>query len=193
MGSFMNRLISRAVTAAAALAVAGGAALATALPASAAVLPRAWGAQASGNVSLGQVALAYPGHTPATAFGLPLNSVLYTGFILDRAGPATSSSQVQGPAVLASTALALVGATKVTSQCTRGLSGTSLVYGGQIVQYGRPTLNLPLRPGVNTQIKIPGGVTITLNKQGTALGVRQVTAIYVSWAGQNVSVGVTRC
>ena len=50
-----------------------------------------------------------------------------------------------------------------------------------------------MTPGVNTQIKIPGGVTITLNKQNYYGGIRQVTAIYVAYSGQNVSIGVTRC
>lgn len=189
----MNRLIRRAVTATGALALAGAAALATAMPAAAVTLPRAWGAQAFGTVTLGQIALAYPGHTPATAFGVPVNTVLSTGFILDRAGPSTSYSQVQSPDVAADAALALVGAAEVTSQCTTGLSGTSLIYRGQIVQYGQPAINLPLRPPPNTRIRIPGGVTVTLNKQTTALGIRTVTALAVSWAGQSVAVGVTRC
>lgn len=193
MGFLMNRLVSRAVQAAGVLAVTGVAGLASAMPAGAIVLPRAWAAEATGTVSLGQVALAYQGHTPVTAFGVPTNPLLSTGFILDRAGSTWGYSQVQSPSVSVSPALALVGASAVSTQCISGVTGTTQVNNGQIVQYGQPTINLPLHPAVNTKITIPGGVTITLNKQNVGAGIRQVTAIYVAWAGQNVSVGVTRC
>ena len=189
----MNRLLRRAVTAAGVLAVTGGTVLASAMPAGALVLPRSWAAQATGTVSLSQVALAWAGNTPVTAFGVPSNPLLSTGFILDRAGPTWSYSQVQSPSVSVSSALAMVGASAVNTQCITGVTGTTQINSGQIVQYGQPTINLPLHPAVNTKIKIPGGVTITLNKQNIGSGIRQVTAIYVAWSGQNVSIGVTRC
>jgi hypothetical protein len=189
----MNRLLRRAVTAAGVLAVTGGTALASAMPAGAVVFPRSWAAQATGTVSLSQVALAYPGNTPVAAFGVPTNPLLSTGFLLDRAGSTWSYSQVQSPSVAVNSALALVGASAVNSQCITGLTGSTQINHGQIVQYGQPTINLPLHPAANTTIQIPGGVTITLNKQDVGGGIRQVTAIYVAWSGQNVSVGVTRC
>ncbi len=61
------------------------------------------------------------------------------------------------------------------------------------MQTTQGTITLPFSPGPNTKITIPGGVTITLNKQNTLLGIRQVTAMYIAYSGQNVSLGVTRC
>ncbi len=90
-------------------------------------------------------------------------------------------------------ALAAVSAIKVTSSCTTGVSGTSNIYGGSIQQFAQSTVTLPFSPRPNTKIKIPGGVTITLNKQSVGGGIRQVTAMYVSYSGQTVSLGVTRC
>ena len=189
----MNRLLSGAVKAAGALAVAGGAVLASALPAGAVTLPRSWGAEATGIVTLPQVALSTPGNTPVTAFNVSADGLFGASFILDRSGPNTSYSKVQNPVVSVSSALAAISATNAISMCTSGLSGSTTLNGGSIVQTGQATIHLPVSPGVNTQIKIPGGVTITLNKQNYFLGVRQVTAIYVSYSGQNLSIGVTRC
>lgn len=189
----MNRIVSGTVKAAGSLAVVGGAILATAMPAGAVTLPRSWGAEATGTVSLAQVAVATTANTPATSFGVSAPPLLSTGFILDRAGPNTGYSSVQSPDVYISSALAAISATKVTSSCTTGVSGTSMIYGGSIVQTSQATITLPLNPARNTQITIPGGVTITLNKQNTLLGIRQVTAMYVSYSGQNVSLGITRC
>ena len=81
----MNRIVSGTVKAAGALAVAGGAILASAIPAGAVTLPRAWGAEATGTVSLPQVAVATTANTPATAFNASAPPLLSTGFILDRA------------------------------------------------------------------------------------------------------------
>ncbi len=189
----MNRLLSGAVKVAGALAVAGGAVLASALPAGAVTLPRSWGAQATGIVSLPQVALSTPGNTPVTAFNVSAGGLFSASFILDRSGPDTAYSTVASPAVSVSSALATISATTALSACTTGLGGRTTLSGGSIVQSGRATIHLPVSPGINTQIKIPGGVTITLNKQNYFGGIRQVTAIYVAYSGQNVSIGVTRC
>ncbi|HEY5354279.1 MAG TPA: hypothetical protein VIK57_17650 [Streptosporangiaceae bacterium] len=189
----MNRIVSGTVKTAGALAVAGGAILATAMPAGAVTLPRAWGAEATGTVSLPQVAVATTANTPATAFNVSAPPLLSTGFILDRAGPNTGYSSVQYPDVYISSALATVSATKVTSSCTTGISGTSNIYGGTVVQTTQSKITLPFSPAPDTKIKIPGGVTITLNKQNTLLGIRQVTAMYIAYSGQNLSLGVTRC
>ena len=91
----MNRLLSGAVKVAGALAVAGGAVLASALPAGAVTLPRSWGAQATGIVTLPQVALSTPGITPVTAFNVSAGGLFSASFILDRSGPDTSYSKVQ--------------------------------------------------------------------------------------------------
>jgi len=189
----MNRLLSGAVKAAGALAVAGGAVLATALPAGAVTLPRSWGAQATGIVSLSQVALSTPGTTPVTAFNVSAGGLFSASFVLDRSGPDTSYSKVEMPVVSVSSALATISAGTAISMCTTGLGGSTTLNGGSIVQNGQPAIHLPVSPGVNTQITIPGGVTITLDKQNYFGGIRQVTAIYVSYSGQNVSIGVTRC
>ena len=189
----MNRLLSGAVKVAGSLAVVGGAVLASALPAGAVTLPRSWGAQATGIVSLPQVALSTPGNTPVTAFNVSAGGLFSASFILDRSGPDTSYSKVQNPVVSVSSALAAISATTAISMCTTDVNGTSTIIGGSIVQTGQPTIHLPVTPAVNTQIQIPGGVTITLNKRNYYGGIRQTTAIYVSYSGQNVSIGVTRC
>ncbi len=189
----MNRLLGGAVKAAGALAVAGGAVLASALPAGAVTLPRSWGAQATGIVSLAQVALSTPGTTPVTAFNVSADDLFGASFILDRSGPDTAYSKVANPVVAVSSALAAIGAGTAISMCTTGVGGSTTLVGGSIAATGQPVIHLPVTPGVNTQIKIPGGVTITLNKQNYYGGIRQVTAIYVAYSGQNVSIGVTRC
>jgi hypothetical protein len=189
----MNRIVSGTVKAAGSLAVVGGVLVASAMPAGAVTLPRSWGAQATGTTSLPQVALAWAGNTYQSALNVSAPPILSTGFILDRAGPNTAYSSVTSPAVSIASALALVSATKVASTCDTGTAQDSTVWGGTIRQYGQPTIKLPLKPAINTQIQIPGGVTITLNKRNVYVGIRQVTAMYVAWSGQNVSLGVSRC
>ncbi len=190
----MNRVVSRTAKAAGSLAVVGSATLAFAMPAGAVPLPSSsWGAQATGTVSLPRVALARPANTPATAFNLSASDLVSASFILDRAVPGAAYSSVQSPVVSIFPALAAVSAIKVTSSCTTGVSGTSNIYGGSIQQFAQSTVTLPFSPRPNTKIKIPGGVTITLNKQSVGGGIRQVTAMYVSYSGQTVSLGVTRC
>ncbi len=66
------------------------------------------------------------------------------------------------------------------------------IQAGSISEIGLPNIPLLRNPAPNTTILLPGGYTVTLNKQTVAAGIRMVTAIYVTSFLQTLSVGKVR-
>jgi hypothetical protein len=196
-GTSVNRILSSAVKVAGSLAVAGGALVAAAMPAGAAPPPtRAFGLSANGFIHISPVAEANYFFTPATAASFTSPSFVTTGGILDRASATDAYSNVGSPKVyLNGNITDQFNASNVMSSC-RTILGTKVgfttIQAGSISEIGLPNIPLPRNPGINTKIVLPG-VTITLNRQSTFLGVRTVTAAYFHGFGQNLSIGVTRC
>ena len=206
----MRRTIAAAAAAAGSLALAGGALVAGGAPALAGpTTNRAWGAGASGTITLSPVAVATPGSDPAVASDANIPGLLATSTITDRASTGGAWGRVNGPTVLtlpgngslltlpANNSLATAG---LRSWCTVDSSGD--VFGGVTifsgaVTYLRPsdlTIPLPEKPAPNTVITLPGGAgTITLNYQTSSGGVHTFEAIHAVLGGQTVNLGVTEC
>ena len=196
-GTLVNRILSRAIAVAGSLAVMGGTVVAAAMPAAAAPPPtRAWGVSANGFIHINPVAEASYFFTPATSSAFVYPGFVTTGGILDRASLTDAYSNVGSPKVYVNGHITdQFNASNVMSSCRRILGfklGTTTIQAGSISEIGLPNIPLPRNPGINTHIFLPG-VTITLNRQTTFLGVRTVTAVYFSGFGQNLSIGVSRC
>jgi len=215
----MNRIFRRAVIAAGSLGVAGGIALAP-LPASAAPMPviAAWGAHATGAITIPQVALATPGHTPVVASNANYSPYLATGRIVDRATPDTALSRVESPLVTVSP-YGTMSASQVTSWCNISpprmsdaisavggasvFSGAISTSGGYFLTVGmNPTpvtsYNPPQNPAPNTRVflwspNLRVVATITFNKQTISKGGITVSAIYVSSRSQTLGLGTSSC
>jgi hypothetical protein len=192
----VNRIFSSAVKVAGTVAVAGAALAAAAAPAGAINPIRAWGVAAQGFITINQVAVATANFTPATSAGVNVADFVTTGGILDRATKTSAFSNVGSPKIYVNGNITdQLNASSAMSSC-RLLFGTpfgqSTIQAGSIMESGIPNIALPRDPAPNTKIFLPG-VTITLNKQVNTLGVLEVTAIYASGGGQNLSIGVSRC
>jgi hypothetical protein len=190
----MNRILGSAVKVAGALAITAGTIMA-AVPASAASVNSAFGASATGPITLAPVALATPTNTAAVASNANLAGFLATGVIMDRADAVIATSLVKSPVVTMSSILATLSASYVRSACR--IFGNTIfartdIYNGSIVRVGQNTIALPENPAPNTVITIDGA-TIALNKQVTGLGFKSVTAIAVSVGGQTLQLGVSHC
>jgi hypothetical protein len=190
----MNRILGTAVKVAGALAITAGTIMA-AVPASAAPVNSAFGAFATGPITLAPVALATPTNTAAVASNANVAGFLATGVIMDRADASLATALVKSPVVTMSGIMASLSATYVRSSC-RVFGGTvstrTDIYNGSMVQVGENTIPLPENPAPNTVIVIDGA-TITLNMQVTGLGLKVVTAIAISVGGQNLRLGGSRC
>ncbi|MGH7732827.1 MAG: hypothetical protein ACREOE_03760, partial [Gemmatimonadales bacterium] len=188
----MNRILSRAVKAAGALAVAGGALVAAAMPAGAAPPPTlAWGVSAGGFIHINPVAEANFFNTPRVSAAFVYPGFINTGGILDRASSTEAYSQVGSPKVYLFSQVDQLNADMVSSTCRIGFFGPvgdTTIQNGSITITGEPSIPLPRNPGINTHIFLPG-IVVTLNRQTTFLGIRTVTAIYLNGFGQNLSIG----
>jgi hypothetical protein len=193
----VNRLFSGAVKVAGSLAVIGGAIVAAAGPAGAATPVSAWGAQASPPQFLAPVAPASTlTFTPNSASNANLPGLLATGTIFDRASTTTGYALVNSPLVTLRAVQAWVKADQVTSTCRMVgpfTFGSADVPNGSITQTGQSTIALPAAPAPNTTYVLPGGATVTLNKQTTIGPLRTVVAVQVTYGPQIVNLGVTTC
>jgi hypothetical protein len=190
----MNRILGTAVKVAGSLAITAGTILA-AVPASAATTNQAYGAAATGPLTLAPVAVATPTNTAAVASHANLAGFLATGVIMDRADATFASALVNSPVVTMSSIMATLSASYVRSACRifgSTIFARSDIYNGSIVQVGHSTIALPENPAPNTVITIPGA-TITLNLQAVSLGFKTVTAIAISVGGQTLQLGVSQC
>ena len=120
----MNRIRSRAVKAAGALAVAGGALVAAAMPAGATPPTRAWGVSASGFIHINPVAEATYFFTPAVSSAFVYPGFVSTGGILDRASGTEAYSNVGSPKVYLFSQVDQLNASNVMSTCRIGFFGT---------------------------------------------------------------------
>jgi hypothetical protein len=210
----MNRISSRAIAAAGALALAGGTVLAAALPASAATGPdnSSWALDANGFVTVPPVA-------EADSFGLHVAHVSHinnlsllttTGAAIDTAFSAGASStvalvNVRGPG----TVLSLT-ARVARSSCADAApptisersaapadlgdaTGSTTIVGG-LVGFGGFGAPLPVNPKVNQVIDVPGVGTVTLNDQDNSDGHLTVIAMSIQTRlGEVINVGTSVC
>ena len=205
----MKRMIAAAVTAAGSLALIGGALVAGGAPALAGPpTNQAWGADATGLITLSPVALATPSFTAAVASNANIPGLLATGTITDRADNTGAWARINQPIVLTLPGNgSLLNLPANNSLATSGLRSWcevdgSDVYGGATIfsgaiTYLRPsvlTIPLPEKPAPNTVITLPGSAgTITLNYQSTTAGVHTFEAIKAVLGGQTVDLGVSQC
>jgi hypothetical protein len=170
-----------------ALALAGGVIMMAALPALAAgPTNEAYAASATGRIFAPPIGRAtFP--TGIHVVTLPhanIPGLLTTGFVIDRAGPTSASSNVAAVRARLTKAITLSART-VSSSCifhirTGRVSGsTKITYGAVSAPFR--TIPLPWYPAPNTTVSVPGVATITLNRQTTNPynGTLTVTAIYV--------------
>lgn len=189
----MNGKISGLVKAAASVSLAGGILMAAAGPAAAASPNEAYGAEATGVVSLPPVAEAtHPGVSPVTLATVNLGALLRAEISRDTADATSASSTL----VDIQSVLLDLHARAVTSACSFD-PNTGLVTGGASIVSGHVGLiALSLHPARNTTITVPGVATIVLNRQirGTD-GTLTVDAIYVSLLGraQTVTLAASVC
>jgi len=206
----MKRMITAAAAAAGSLALIAGALVAGGGPALADPPPgQAWGADATGPITLSPVALATPTSNPAVASNANIPGLLSTTTITDRATDGGAWARVNGPTVLtlpgngslfnepANNSLTTSG---LRSWCT--VDGDGDVYGGATIFSGaiaflRPsdlTIPLPEKPAPNTVITLPDSAgTITLNYQNDDAGLHTFEAIKAVLGGQTVDLGVSQC
>ncbi len=206
----MKRMITAAAAAAGSLALAGGALVAGGAPALAGpTTNQAWGADATGTITLSPVALATaPGFNPAVASNANIPGLLSTTTITDRASSGGAWARVNGPTVLtlpgngsllnqpANNSLATSGLRSWCEVDGSDVFGGVTIFSGAIT-YLRPsdlTIPLPEKPAPNTVISLPlGAGTITLNYQNTTGGVHTFEAIKAVLGGQTVDLGVSQC
>ncbi len=196
----MNGKINGLVKAAASVSLAGGILAAAAGPAAAASPNEAYGAQATGAVSVSPVAEAtYPGTSPVTLGSISAGSLLSSGLVTDTADATSASSTIANPSAGLGTGVNLT-ATAVTSSCsfdpnTATVSGTSSIANGNVSTLGLP-IALASNAAPNTTVSVPSVGTITLNRQTTAAdGTLTVDAVYVQLAGgtQTLTIGESVC
>ena len=205
----MKRMITAAAAAAGSLALLGGALVAGGAPALA--LPptnQAWGADATGTITLSPVALATPSFNPAVASNANIPGLLSTTTITDRASTGGAEARINGPTVLTLPGNgSLLNLPANNSLTTSGLRSWcevdgSDVFGGATIFSGAITyllpsdltIPLPEKPAPNTVITLPGSAgTITLNYQNTTAGVHTFEAIKAVLGGQTVDLGVSQC
>ncbi|MFI5067606.1 MAG: hypothetical protein ACHP9Z_26995 [Streptosporangiales bacterium] len=203
----MKRMITAAAVAAGSLALLGGALVAGGAPALA--LPttnQAWGADATGTITLSPVALATPSFNPAVASNANIPGLLSTTTITDRASTGGAEARVNGPTVLTlpgnGSLLTLPANNSLTTSGLRSwcevdgsdVYGGATIFSGAIMQIGYTTIALPQKPAPNTVITLPNSAgTITLNYQNTTAGLHTFEAIQAVLGGQTVDLGVSQC
>ena len=189
----MNGKISGLMKAAASVSLAGGILAAAAGPAAAASPNEAYGAEATGAVSLAPVAEAtHPGTSPVTLGTVDLGTLLSARISRDTADGTTASSTL----VDIRSVLLGLHVRAVTSSC-RFDPNTAMVGGDASIVDGHIGLiPLSLHPARNTTITVPGVATIVLNRQSIDTdGTLTVDAIYVSLLGsaQTVTLATSVC
>ncbi|WP_368963787.1 hypothetical protein [Parafrankia sp. FMc2] len=179
----------RAARYAAVLAVAGGVAIATTTPASAATPNTAVGIQAAGILPLGPLVVStFPGTSPVILTGVDLPPLLTVGAVGAETGPTTAHAAVAGLSVSLPT-LASVTVGAVESSCaydpsTGDVTGETDVANGTIKLLGIETV-LEADPAPNTTVTLPAGLgSLTLNQQTVeADGTLAVNAIAIDLLG----------
>ena len=152
----MKRMITAAAAAAGSLALLGGALVAGGAPALAG-LPtnQAWGADATGTITLSPVALATPSFNPAVASNANIPGLLATSTITDRASTGGAEARINGPTVLTlpgnGSLLNLPANNSLTTSGLRSwcevdgsdVFGGATIFSGAIMQIGYTTIALP--------------------------------------------------
>jgi hypothetical protein len=197
----MNRKINGIVKVAASLTLAGGVLAMAAGPAFAASPNEAYGAAATGPISVSPLGLAtYPGTSPVNLVNANIAGLLTTGVVTDTADATDASSTVADVSATLS-ALASLTATTVSSSCTFNtntgtVSGTASIADGSVAVVGLPAITLAANPAPNTTVSVARIATITLNQQTTATdGTLTVSAIAISLLGstQTLTLGTSVC
>jgi len=215
----MNRICSRAIAAAGALALVGGTALAAALPASAAPGPApapensSWALDANGFVTVPPVAEAdsLGLHVAHVSHINDLSLLTTTGAAIDTAFSTGASSSValvnvRGPGtVLSLTArvarsscadaapIIIVINPGARPAVTFNATGSTTIIGG-LVGFGGFGVPLPTNPAVNQVVDVPGVGTVTLNDQANVKGHLTVIAMSIQTRlGETINIGTSVC
>jgi hypothetical protein len=196
----MNRIWTRALAAAGALALAGGTVLTAALPASAApdADSSAWALDAFGYLTVPPVAEADSFARHVAHQSHFSNPWLFTtaGAAVDTASSGAASSDValinlRRPG----TALALT-VRLARSSCSPGVdvpTGRTTIVGG-LVGFGGFGFSLPADPAVDQVIDLPGIGTVTLNDQDSSDGHLTVIAMSIqTLLGEVIDIGTSVC
>ncbi|WP_018505899.1 choice-of-anchor P family protein [Parafrankia discariae] len=185
----MRKLAQRTARCLGVLAVAGGVALATTTPATAAAPNIAVGLRASGAVPSGPAVVStFPGTPQNHRVGLSIPSLISVGVIDTAAGPTSASATVGGVSAGLS-GVATVSVDSIRSGCvynpsTGTVTGSTAITNARIALLGIPVLIQP-NPAPDTTIALPGGLgTLLLNHQTlTPDGTLTVDAVSVSLLG----------
>lgn len=188
----------------ASVSLACGIAAAVASPALAASPNEAYGAAATGVITVAPVGLAtYPSTltTPSsvTVANADIAGLLTTGVVTDTATATSASSTIANPRA-GLTALVRLTATAVTSRCSLDTS-TGTVSGSASIARGRINAVVPIalaaNPAPNTGITVPGIATITLNRQTVdpSDGTLTVDAVFIKLLGstQTLTLATSVC
>lgn len=191
---------SAVVATAGVLAITGGLVAGAILPASAtSAFNEAYATQAFGIINSAPTAVArFPGSSPETLPFSVIPGLLVTGPIDDNADADSASSVITG--VLA-TRLGKMDLTAagVGAGCRFDgdvVTGGTLIIGGKIAGAHGPIM-LPVHPAPNTQIRVPDGLVLTLNRQftihdGTVLIVQAIHASMLGGA-ETLTLGAAGC
>jgi hypothetical protein len=195
----MNRICSRAIAAAGALALAGGTALTAALPASAGSNPDnfSYGASADGFVNVDGLATAEDnsGEHVAHLSHFNISHLVTGGEIVDTAFPGGASSTVAKVDVRGLSVLGLT-ARVVSSSCSFNDGepfGQTTIIGG-LVGLGGFGEQVDPNPAPDQSIDLPGGVTVLLNEHTDNGDELTVNAMIIELpGGEDITVGTSVC
>ena len=182
------------------LAITGGLVAGAILPASAtSAFNEAYATQAFGIINSAPTAVAqFPGDSPETLPFSFIPGLLTTGPIDDEADADSASSVITG--VLATqlgkmdlTALGVGAGCHFNGDV---VTGGTFIIGGKIAGAHGPIM-LPVHPAPNTQIRVPDGLVLTLNRQftiddGTVLIVQAIHASMLGGA-ETLTLGAAGC
>jgi hypothetical protein len=196
----MNRMCTRAIAAAGALALAGGTALTAALPASAKSNPDnfSYGASADGFLNIDGLALAdnEPGEHVAQLSHFNFSHLVTGGEIVDTAFSGGASSSVAKVNVLGSSMVGGLTARVVRSSCSLNdgePNGQTTIIGGLVGLggFGEP---VDSNPAPDQSIDLPGGVTVLLNEHTENGDEFTVNAMVIELpGGEDITVGTSVC
>jgi hypothetical protein len=191
----MRRRIGRAAMS---VAVAGGALLATAGPASAEGGDHAFAVQDVNGyyAPLGQLGYVADGSSPYVSSGITLPGLLTTGAAANRATPQLASTQLASVIVRVNSRVT-VRATGLRSWCrvsdSNALSDGATLASGSVLQIGGTTIPLPTHPAPGTVVTFAGG-SLVLNDQPNNPGNVQVYAMTIfGTGGEQIQLGYAYC
>jgi hypothetical protein len=195
----MNRIWTRAIAAAGVLALTGGTALVSALPASAAGVPAnfSYGARATGTFFVAALAQAHDqaGEHVVQLSHFNFATLVTGGEVIDTATPTGASSAVAKVNVHGVGQVSGLTARIASSSCSNNdgdSTGQTTITGGLVGMggFGEP---IDTNPTVDEEIDLPGNVTVFLNDQESTNRELTVHAMLIEMPGETITVGTSVC